>query len=333
MRYQQLGSEGPTVSRICLGTWQMGGDWGPDYEAAVAAVGVAYDLGVDFFDTAYAYGNGAAEAALARGLGDLLDGHREELTISTKGGLEIRPGGADGPPLACRNSDPAFLRSCLEASLRNLGVEYVDLYLVHWPDPTIPFAETAGEVAGFVAEGLVRHAGVSNFSVEQIEEFAAGQPLAVAQLPYNLLDRGVEAELLPYCAERGIGVMGWSGLAHGILTGALRRGQAFPDGDWRAEHPAFAGEDFDRLLDWLEELTAIAAERGCSLPQLALAWILSHPAGVVPVIGAQVPAHIVDSAAAVELELSEEELRRIAAVAARVPPFSLGVAEEIAVRA
>jgi aryl-alcohol dehydrogenase-like predicted oxidoreductase len=332
MRYQQLGEDGPTVSTICLGTWQMGGEWGPDYDDAIAAVGVAYDLGIDFYDTAYAYGEGAAEVALAKGLGDLLVSHRDELTISTKGGLEMRPGQAGGPPDVYRNSDAPFLRRCLEASLRSLGLEYVDVYFIHWPDPTIPFEETAGVVGEFVAEGLVRQAGVSNFSVEQMEAFSVGQSIGVTQLPYSLLDRRVEEELLPFCAERGIGVMGWSGLAHGILTGTLRRGQVFPAGDWRAEHPAFAGGGFDRVMDWVEELTEIAAGHGCSLPQLALAWILSNPAGVVPVIGAQVPAHIVDSAAAVDVELGDEDLRRIAEAAERVPAFSLGAEKDLRLR-
>lgn len=333
MRFQELGSSGRQVSRICLGTWQLGGSWGADYEDGIAAVGVAFELGVNFFDSAYAYGQGAAERALARGLGDLAKRNREELVISTKGGIEMRPAAAEGgSDVAYRNSDPTFLRSCLERSLDNLGLDYVDLYFVHWPDPTIPFAETAGLIGEFVAEGLVRYCGLSNFSVPQMREFAAAGQVDVAQLPYNLLDRRSEDEAIPFCADRGVGVMGWSGLAHGVLSGTLRRGQAFPAGDWRGAHPAFAGERFEAVMDGVEQLTEIAAGLGCSLPQLALAWILANEAAIVPIVGAQVPQHIVDSAAAVEVELGPEETRRISEVAARIPSFSLEAEDQIRVR-
>ncbi len=331
MRYQELGGTGQRVSRICLGTWQLGGAWGPDFEEGVAAVGVAFGLGVNFFDTAAAYGDGAAEQALARGLGDLVKGHRDELVISTKGGIETRAA-ADGSELSFRNSDPAFLRASLQRSLANLGLDHVDVYFVHWPDPTIPFAETAGLVDEFVAEGLVRFAGLSNFAVAQMEEFAAARPVDVAQLPLNLLDRRSEEKALPYCAAHGIGVMGWSGLAHGVLSGTLRRGQAFPAGDWRASHPAFAGAGFEAVMDGVEELTEIAAGLALSLPQLALAWILAQPAAVVPVVGAQVPQHIVDSAAAAEVELSAEDVDRVSRVAARIPGFSLEAEDQVRVR-
>lgn len=331
MKYQELGETGRRVSRICLGTWQLGGAWGSDYGEGIAAVGAAFDLGVDFFDTAAAYGDGAAERALATGLGDLVKGHREELTIATKGGIEVRVA-ADGSESSFRNSDPAFLRSSLERSLRNLGLDYVDVFFVHWPDPTIPLAETAGLLGELVAAGLVRFVGLSNFSVAQMEELASTRPVDVAQLPYNLLDRRAGEVAIPFCGERGIGVMGWSGLAHGVLSGTLHRGQLFPAGDWRAGHPAFAGKRFEAVMDGVEQLTEIAAGLGCTLPQLALAWILADEAAIVPIVGAQVPQHIVDSAAAVEVELDAADLRRIAAAAERIPGFSLEAEDQVRVR-
>jgi aryl-alcohol dehydrogenase-like predicted oxidoreductase len=322
MRYQELGGTEQRVSRICLGTWQLGGAWGPDVEEGIAAVSTAFDLGVNFFDTAAAYGGGTAERALAKGLGALLHQHREELVISTKGGLEVHTT-ESGAEVSRRNSDPAFLRSGLEQSLKNLQIECVDVYFVHWPDPTIPLAETAGLVGEFIAEGLVRFAGVSNFSVAQMEEFAAERPVDVAQLPYNLVDQSSKQEAIPYCAEHGIGVMGWSALAHGILSGTLHRGQVFPAGDWRAGHPAFSGAGFAAVIDGLEELTEIARSLGCSLPQLALAWVLADPDAVVPVVGAQTSDHIADSAAAVDVELSSADVERIAQAAKLIPGFSL----------
>lgn len=324
MEYQQLGNTGQEVSKLCLGTWQMGGDWGRNYDEAIAAVRVAYEVGVTFFDTAYAYGEGAAERALAEGLGDLIRSDRDQLVISTKGGVEFRsqPGTANQD--AIPNSDSAFLRRTLEASLRHLGVGYVDVYFIHWPDTRVPFEETAETVNGFIDEGLVRFAGLSNFTVEQMEAFGSRGQIGTAQLPYNLLDRRSEVELFPYCEDRGIGVMGWSGLAHGLLSGTLRRGQVFGPDDWRSEHAAFQGKGFETVIDAVEGLTAVAADHGCSLPQLALAWIMANRAAVVPIVGAQLPEHIVDSAGAVDVELSDDDVCHIARVVEDVPPVRIG---------
>lgn len=322
MNFQELGNTGQRVSRICLGTWQLGGGWGTDNDLAIDAVGVAFDLGINFFDTAAAYGKGAAETGLAKGLGALIAGHRDELVLSTKGGLEVHSI-ENGLEHSSVNSDPKFLRACLEQSLTNLGVDYVDVYFIHWPDPTIPFAETAGVVGQFIDEGLVRFSGLSNFSVSQMNEFASERNVDVVQLPYNLLARDSKDEVISHCTAQGIGVMGWSALAHGILSGTLRRTQTFSRGDWRAEHPAFSGEGFKAVIDGVEQLTEIADDLNCSLPQLAIAWILADPDGIVPIVGAQVPQHILDSAAATEIELSASTVDLISQTAARIPAFEL----------
>jgi aryl-alcohol dehydrogenase-like predicted oxidoreductase len=306
-----LGAGGPLVSRLCLGTWALSGLWGGQVEPAVRAVRRAFDLGVNFFDTARAYGEGAAEAGLARGLGDLLRTHRSEVVIATKGGLQNQENSV------VRNSDPEFLRTSLVASLRSLGTDYVDLFLVHWPDATIPLAETAGVLAGFVEEGLVRQVGVSNFTVGQMAEFG---PAAVTQVPYNLLARKVERDILPHCQVAGVPVMGWSALAHGLLTGALRPGHAFAHDDWRAYSPVFQGDRFAAVVAVVDRLAAFAADRGISVAQLALAWVLHHPAGVVPVIGAQVPEHVEDSLRALEVRLSEADLAELDQIVAAAPP-------------
>ncbi|MGV9772515.1 aldo/keto reductase [Streptosporangium sp. NPDC003464] len=313
MKHRSLGADGPPVSSICLGTWALSGLWGGRIEPGVEAVRRAFDLGVNFFDTAHAYGGGAAEAALARGLGDLLRGRRAEVVISTKGGLETRGN------TVVRNSDPAFLRANLTDSLRTLGTDYVDVFFVHWPDPTVPLAETAGVLTDFVKEGLVRHVGVSNFSVAEMTEFAAAAPADVAQVPFSLLARGAERDVLPHCRDAGVGIMGWSALAHGLLTGALRPDHSFAHDDWRAYSPMFKGERFARLLKLVDLLTAFAAERGCTVAQLALAWVLSHPAGVVPVVGAQFPEHIEDSVKAVEVRLTEADLAELDRLVADAP--------------
>ncbi|GAB7042977.1 MULTISPECIES: aldo/keto reductase [Catenuloplanes] len=306
-----LGADGPRVSRLCLGTWPLSGLWGGGIEPAVHAVRRAFDLGVNFFDTARAYGDGAAEAALARGLGDLVRTHRSELVIVTKGGLRIQGNSV------VRDCDPEVLRSGLVASLSALGTDYVDLFLVHWPDPTIPLAETAGVLAGFVEEGLVRRTGVSNFTAGQMAEFG---PAAVAQVPYSLLARGVERDVLPYCRAAGVPVMGWASLAHGLLTGALRPGHTFAPDDWRAYSPVFRGERLAAVATAVDRLAAVAADRGISVAQLALAWVLHQPAGVVPIFGAQEPEHVEDSVRALEVRLDEAELAELGRLVEGAPP-------------
>lgn len=308
MRYLTLGEGGPVVSGLCLGTWALSGFWGADVEPGVAAVRRAFDLGVNFFDTARAYGDGAAEAALARGVGDLLGGHREEIVISTKGGLEQRG------ETVVRNSDPGHLRSDLLRSLKALGTDYVDVYFVHWPDPIRPLAETADVLRGFVKEGLVRKIGVSNFSAEQMKEFGVAD---VAQVPYNLFARGVEDAVLPYCRQAGVRVMGWSPLAHGLLAGALRSGHVFAPDDWRAYSPIFQGERFAMLLETVETLKHFAADRGCDVSQLALAWVMASE--VIPVVGAQFPEHLEASVRALDVRLSEPEARELTRLVTGVP--------------
>jgi len=303
-----LGATGLRVSGLCLGTWQLSGAWGPDTEPAVRAIRRAFDLGINFFDTAYAYGEGAAESGLARGLGDLVRTHRDELVLVTKAGLERR---GDVFP---RNSDPAWLRTSLLRSLDALGVDHVDVLLVHWPDPLVPYAETAGVLAGFVEEGLVRHTGVSNFGVPELSEFARGGPLEVAQPPLNLLSRDADADVIPFCAARGVGIMGWGALAQGLLTDAAR-----DIARRRADRMPYRGAALDRALGVVDRLAERAAGRGCTLAELALAWVLAHPAGIVPIVGAQNPAQIESSVRALDLRLDPGERDELTALAAEAP--------------
>ena len=319
MRYRELGQTGLSVSELCLGTWELSGAWGQDVEPAVQAVRRAFDRGVTFFDTAYAYGEGLAEQGLARGLGDLLRSRRDELVIVTKGGVETTS--SAGKTRIVRNSDASFLRKCLEQSLRLLGLDYVDVYLIHWPDPTVPFAETAGVVDSFVAEGLTRHGGVSNYSLQQLREAEQGGRVSVYQGQFNLLIRPGEHDLLPACREKGIGIMGYAALARGVLSGTLRRGQQFPADDWRSSNPAFRGAEFERLLDAVDAIAEVAASHSCTTAQLALAWVMRHPLGIVPIIGAQRPEHVDDSLGATEFDLSPEDVAALSALEFDIPPF------------
>ncbi|QBI20813.1 aldo/keto reductase [Egibacter rhizosphaerae] len=319
MEYRTLGTTDLQVSSICLGTWEMSGAWGPDYGPAIRAVGRAFEQGITFYDTAYAYGAGQAESALAQGLGDLIRTHRDEVVLVTKGGLEQTGEGLS----FVRNSEPEFLRWTLQESLGRLGTDYVDVYFIHWPDPLVPFDEVAGTLDELIAEGLIRHAGVSNFDTSQMDAYRSGGSLTVAQVPYNLFWRDVEDDVLPYCQRHGLGAMGYAALAQGFLTGTLSAEQEFAQDDWRAHVSLFQGEEYRQRVAVADRLKEFAAERDCTLPQLAIAWVLAHPAGVVPIMGAQVPEHVDSSVQATALELSADEAEQLRRVAAEAPPIDL----------
>lgn len=307
MRYTTLGKTGLQVSPIAFGTWQFGGEWGAyDENDAVRAVHAALDAGINLFDTAQAYGFGTAE----RLLGKALHGRRrEELVIATKGGL--RP---EGTP---RDSSPDWLRQGVHASLRALGVDVIDLYQVHWPDPVTPFAETAGALRELVDEGKIRHVGVSNFDEREMAAFANHLPVETLQPPYHLLNRDVEDGVLSYAEEHAIGVLCYGPLAHGLLSGAFDETTTFGADDWRSTHPAFSGPGFARNLEIVAELRELANELGATVSRLAIAWTLANPAVTVSIVGARRPEHLADSVLAAELNLDEESLARATEIASR----------------
>jgi aryl-alcohol dehydrogenase-like predicted oxidoreductase len=298
---------GMQVFPIAFGTWQLGGEWGQfDEDEGIAAIRQARELGVNLFDTAQGYGFGASERVLGKALRDDLDNHRDEVVIATKGGLRMTDDGL------VRDSSRAWLRSGLEASLAALGVDRVDLFQVHWPDPDVDFAETAAALQELVDEGKMRHVGVSNFDVAQIDEFARTRPVETVQPPYHLFRRDIEADLLPYTEEHDIGVLVYGPLSHGLLTGTMDAATSFAAGDWRGGSPVFQGDSFRRNLEVVDQLKRFAAdELGCSVAQLAVAWTLANPAVDVAIVGARHPAHIKDTLAAAELSLSEAALAQI----------------------
>jgi aryl-alcohol dehydrogenase-like predicted oxidoreductase len=205
----------------------------------------------------------------------------------------------------------------VDESLRALGVDHIDLYQVHWPDPQTPFADTAGALQELVDEGKLRHIGVSNYDAEQMAEFARTRPVETLQPLYNLFQRDVEEETLPYAREHDIGVLVYSPLAHGLLTGAMDQDTSFEPGDWRTLSPLFKGDTFRRNLEIVSELQRFAAdELGCSVSQLAIAWTLAKAAVDVAIVGSRRAAHIEDSVGAVDVALSEDHLARIDEIAA-----------------
>jgi aryl-alcohol dehydrogenase-like predicted oxidoreductase len=298
-----LGRSGLEVSRIAFGTWQLGGDWGRfDEDAAVAAIRRARELGVNFFDTAQAYGFGASERLLGAALRHELSHKRSELVIASKGGLR------QTESHLVRDASPEWMRKGVDGSLTALGIDHIDLYQVHWPDPTVPAAETAGALGELITEGKIGHVGVSNYDAEQMAEFSAVLPVETLQPPYHLFRRGVEDEVLPYCVENDIGVLVYGPLAHGLLTGTMSVHTAFGAGDWRGTSNVFRGATYRRNLTTVRALEKFAANRGITVSQLAIAWTLANPAVHVAIVGARQVGHIEDSLRAVDISLTDSDL-------------------------
>jgi aryl-alcohol dehydrogenase-like predicted oxidoreductase len=313
----RLGRTELQVSPIAFGTWQLGGEWGEfDEGEAIAAIRQALDLGVNLFDTAHGYGFGASERVLGKALRDEIEHRRDDVLIATKGGLRMTDDGL------VRDSSPDWLSSGLDDSLEALGVDYVDLFQIHWPDPKVPLAETAGALGELVEAGKIRHVGVSNFDPAQMAEFAETRPVETLQPPYDLFRRDIEAEILPYCREHDIGVLIYGALAHGLLTGTMDENTTFAADDWRSGAPFFKGDDFRRNLEVAGKLESFAQDRfGVSVSRLAIAWTLANPAVHVTIVGARHPGHIEDSVAAAGLSLSEADLEEIDRVMADAAPM------------
>jgi aryl-alcohol dehydrogenase-like predicted oxidoreductase len=306
MQYTQLGERGPKVSRIAFGNWSAGGDWGGvDRAAAIAAMREALDLGITIFDTARAYGFGAAEELLGEALRPEIKSARESLFIATKGGLRNEGG------LPARDSSRAALRRDLETSLRSLGVDYVDLYQVHWPDPSTPITDTARTLDEFVREGKARYVGVSNYNARQMSAFQQVRPIDTLQPPYHLFRRDIEQSILPFAREHGIGVLVYGPMAHGLLSGRMTETTTFAPDDWRSKSDMFAGDAFRRNLGIVRRLEEFASDRGMTVAQLAIAWTLANPAVDVAIVGARNPEQIRQTAPAAEIQLSPQDLARI----------------------
>jgi len=306
MQYTRLGARGPRVSRIAFGNWSAGGDWGQvDRRAAIAATREALDLGINLFDTARAYGFGAAEELLGEALRPEIRSARETVVLATKGGLRNDHGST------VRDSSPSALRRDLEASLRALGTDYIDLYQIHWPDPATPIETTAETVAQFVRQGLVRFVGVSNYDPKQMTRFQTVRPIDTLQPPYHMFRRDIEASILPFAREHGIGVLVYGPLAHGLLSGRMTPATTFAADDWRSKSELFDGEAFRRNLAVVSELSHFAAARGATVAQLAIAWTLANSAIEVAIVGARSSTQIYQTASSAELHLSPEDLATI----------------------
>jgi len=303
MKKVKLGSTALEVTPICFGCWQMGqSQWGKVPEQAlIEAVRAGLDAGINFFDTADVYGDGLAEETLGRAL---RGAPRSEVVISTKVYHHFYPDGRRHPDLSGR-----YVIEACEASLRRLGMDYIDLYQCHAFDQFTPLEETALAMETLEKQGKVRAYGVSNFTVEQLRAARRCGKFQTIQPYYNLLERDIEKDLLPYCQLEHIGVLVYSPLLRGLLTGKFTGTETFTD--LRANDDRFKGERFKALVARVERLRPIAQQKGCTVTQLALAATIAHPAIHCAIVGIKSADQIREAAVAVHVELDREEYHSV----------------------
>lgn len=315
MEYRQFGTTDLQVSALGFGTWEIGN---PGYgltveDEAVAAIHRALDLGVTCFDTAPGYGQGRSETIVGKALGP----RRKDIVLVTKCGLAWNE--AEEASRQWRDSTPQRIAKEIDDSLRRLGTDWIDVYIVHWPDLKTPIEETAAAMAAVVQSGKARYVGVSNYSLEQVRTFNTVQPVSVMQMGYNLFDRRIEAEILPYCQEQGIGVIAYGSLCYGLLTGTFTPETRFTPPDWRASGKAFGlslftPENFSQNVAVVEALKAVAADVGKTVPQVALNWVLHRPGITLGLSGMRKPSEVEDNVGATGWQLSAAELARMDAI-------------------
>jgi aryl-alcohol dehydrogenase-like predicted oxidoreductase len=309
VQYRKLGITGLSVSAIGFGCWEMGN---PDYGSSddnemIAAVQRAIDLGVTLFDTAPNYGFGGSEEVLGRALG----ARRKDVVLVSKVGITW------DPVTLTTKFDGRYstLKRINEESLRRLGTDHLDLVLMHWPDPETPIEETMRALEELRTQGKALHVGVSNFSAYELREAQRHAPVCANEVGYNLFDRRWERAMFATAQELGIGIMAYGPMAHGLLTGTMPRQNAFDARDWRRHGNIFGqrlfGPNLDQNLDVVDKLLTVADRLGTSLPLLALAWVLRHPAVSVALAGCRTPREIEENVRALDVSLNTETLGEI----------------------
>jgi aryl-alcohol dehydrogenase-like predicted oxidoreductase len=308
MRQRRLGRQGLAVSAQGLGCMGMSEFYGAGDEAeSIATIHRALDLGVTLLDTADMYGPFKNEELV----GKALRGRRERAVLATKFGNERRPDGT----FVRVNGTPAYVRQACDASLRRLGVDHIDLYYQHRVDPTVPIEETVGVMAELVGAGKVRYLGLSEAGPATIRRAHAVHAISVLQTEYSLWSRDVEDEILPAVRELGIGFVAYSPLGRGFLSGQIRRPEDLAEGDYRRASPRFQGENLEKNLQLVDRVKAMAAEKGVTVSQLALAWVLARGDDVVPIPGTKRRKYLEENAAADAVRLTPADLSRLDEVA------------------
>lgn len=311
MEKRKLGYSDLYITPVGLGTWAIGGGenpygWGPqDDKDSIATIQRAVDLGINWLDTAKGYGHGHSEEVV----GQALKGRRDKVIVATKCGILWKEDGSE----IYGHLKKASIKAECESSLKRLQTDVIDLYQIHWPMPDEDIEEGWGAIAELVKEGKVRYGGVSNFNVEQMKRIQKIHPIASLQPPYSMVKREVEAEILPFCKENNIGVIVYSPMQAGLLSGKMtkERVAGFPADDWRHGSPDFQEPALSANLELVEKLRPLAAQKGQPVSNLALAWVLRRPEVTGAIAGARRPDQIAETARTADWKLSADEIAQI----------------------
>ncbi len=310
---RKLGRQGLEVSAIGLGCMGMSQSYGtPDDPESIRTIHRALELGVTYFDTAEVYGPFTNEALL----GQALKGRREGAVVATKFGFRI---GGNGKPEGV-DSRPEHIREVVDASLGRLGLDHIDLLYQHRIDPAVPIEEVIGTVSRLIEAGKVRFVGLSEAGASNIRRAHATHPVSVLQSEYSLWERNLEEEIIPLLRELGIGLTPFSPLGRGFLTGAVKRAEDYPEGDYRRNDPRYKGENFDRNVAAAEKVNAVATAKGVKPGQIALAWLLAKGDDIAPIPGTKRRSYLEENVAAADIPLSADD---VAALDAALPPGSI----------
>jgi aryl-alcohol dehydrogenase-like predicted oxidoreductase len=304
-----LGPTGIRVSSVALGCWPIAGvsTQGVNDADSVATIRQSVDCGVNFLDTAYCYGpRGESETLIRRALGEMGSGARERVVIATKGGIHYNAAGQQA-----QDARPETLARECDKSLARLGVDHVELYYLHAPDPHVPLAESAGAVRRLVEAGKALTAGASNCTLDELKEFHGVCPLAAVQLPYNMLQRDIEADTIPWCIENNIAVTAYWPLMKGLLAGRLEREAPLAEGDSRRKYPQYQGQEWEKNQDFVDALRRVADEAGRTIAQVVVNWTIHQPGITAALCGAKRPWQIEETAGAMGWRLSAEQLATI----------------------
>jgi len=310
MKRRKLGRNGPLVSALGLGCMGMSEFYGKgDDKESVATIHRALDLGVNFFDTADMYGPFTNEELVGRAIRD----RRDEVILATKFGI-LR---SDDPKFRGVSGKPEYVFASCEGSLRRLGVDRIDLYYQHRVDPKTSIEETVGAMARLVEEGKVRYLGLSEAGPQTLRRANAVHPITALQSEYSLWSRDPEDEVLSTCQELSVGFIAYSPLGRGFLTGKIKSFSDFVEDDYRRHTPRFEGENFQKNLELVRRIQEMAAEKGCTPGQLALAWVLAQGQYIVPIFGTKNRAYLEENLAALEVDLMVEDLQELEKIAPR----------------